>query len=420
MAVLKEIMRRSAWVTVGSVIGRALPIAASMTLAHKMGLGSFALVGLILTWAAIMPSLTTAGIGLVVTQLMAHLGTGFYKSVLKKGVITAIVAIAAVLGAIGLVGEETLSRIYPGMGLEKLSWGVLAIGVLSCFFHLTVSFFSGAHKPRTQSLFLAVLGIGQGIALWVAVLTSRPDSVVINLMVAYGVVISVAIYVVYRTIYNQAGEKTFQIGWSGWTRKVVPAILSTATVSPVALVCASFLADEPGGARELGAFFALEQLSMFITYVPSLIVQSSLPVISSEFGRSRWAAARHAFVMAGCQFAVLVVIVAVSIAFAGHILALYGELREYKDAFSVMLFNLLLTVPLATIGIYFQASGRFATGSVINLIWSFVFMMGSYLLQTEGVVGIQIARFIATVVLAVTTFLLFAFYWKRGEFRTPE
>jgi O-antigen/teichoic acid export membrane protein len=403
-----EIIRRSAWVTLGSVLGRALPILASMLLSRTLGLQKFAIVGIVMTWASIVPSLTTWGIGLVATQTVARYGSASYRIVFRWSIFSAACALVVLHGLLLLCGSGWITVLYPQIQMTEIGPGVLAIGIASSFFVLIQAFLNGAHRPKTLSLLLALSGLLQGVALFVAGIQKDVEHLVTYVLAAFLFNVG-ASYVLLRPILREHSEVSGPdfITFKSWLRQILPSIGASAAVAPVAFVCASMLANETDGMRQLGAFFALEQLSMLLTYVPSLVVQSTVPVLASLVVEDKNKAFHYVRKMAGYQVAVLAVLIFAAVLSAQFVLTLYGQLVDFRSAYLVMLLNVFITVPLATLGAYIQATGRFSLGSTLNLTWAAVFVLGSYYLQKFGCTGIQVARLLATCVLGFGTAAVF-------------
>jgi O-antigen/teichoic acid export membrane protein len=379
-----------------------------MLLSRGLGLQKFAIVGIVMTWASIVPSLTTWGIGLVATQTLARYGSASYRTVFRWSIFSAAFALVVLHGLLLLCGAGWINVLYPQVQMSEIGSSVLAIGIASSFFVLIQAFLNGAHRPKTLSLLLALSGLLQGIALFVAGIQKDVEHLVTYVLMAF--VFNVAVsYLLLRPILREQPEVSNRdfMTFKSWLRQILPSIGASAAVAPVAFICASMLANETDGMRQLGAFFALEQLSMVLTYIPSLVVQSTVPVLASLVAEDKNKAFYYVRKMAGYQIAVLAVLVFVASISAQYVLTLYGQLVEFRSAYLVMLLNVFITVPLATLGAYIQATGRFSLGSGLNLAWAASFVLGSFYLQQFGCTGIQVARLLATCVLGLGTAAVF-------------
>lgn len=394
--------------TMGSVAGRALPILAGMLLSRTLGLQKFAVVGIVMTWAAIVPSMTTWGIGLVATQTLARYGTPSYRSVVCWGFGSAFVALLVFHGLILLGGANWITAVYPGIQISNVGSSALAIGIASSIFVLIQAFLNGAHRPKILSFLLAFLGVLQGFALMLAAVRRDVVHLVDYLLSAFllnAVISSIALWTVVKEQVKTSRENPITL--RSWLSQILPSIGASAAVAPVTFVCASMLGDEVDGMRQLGAFFALEQIAMMLTYIPTLMVQSTVPVLASLISENKRKAFDYVSKMASYQFAVLALLIVIAALTSKFVLGAYGQLLDFQTPYLLMLLNIIISVPLATLGAYLQATGRFSLGSMLNVAWAVAFLVASFYLQHNGCTGIQIARLLATCVLGVGTVLVF-------------
>lgn len=406
-SIAHEILRRSIWVTLGSVIGRALPLLASVLLSRQRGLENFAVVGLVLTWMAVIPSLTTWGIGLVATQTMASQGKDYYRAIVKRSVLSALIGMVIVHTLIWTLGKPWMSKIYPGLSIEKIGPTALAAGAFASFFVLIQAFLNGCHQPKKLSALLAMSGLVQGLALCSVLFARDTESGTVYLAIAAAFTTCFASVVILVDMKNSPPLQDIpDTNLRQWLRKVIPAILSSATVAPITFICASMIASTSGGARELGAFFALEQVGMLLTYVPSLISQSTVPVLSTLVRDDERKAIAYVLKMAKYQFLLLAAMFIAAVPTAPFLLGVYGQLSDFRPAYFLLLTYVLIFVPLGTIGSYLQAAGKFVTGSVLNIIWALVFLGSSTVLRPHGAAGIELARVVATCALGIGTVIV--------------
>jgi len=416
VSVFREILRRSIWVTAGSIIGRALPLLAGVILTRTFGLEKFAVIGLVLTWIAVVPSLTTWGIGLVATQMMASRGADYYFDIVKWSVLSSLFALVLIQLLLFSIGGSWLAKIYPGIPITDIGPATLATGVCTSIFVLIQAFFNGAHQPKKLAGLLATSGILQGLALGCLVLQGDISNGPLFVLIGAFITSAIAGISFYSILMgNRDSRKSAGLDVVLWLRKIIPAILSSASVAPVTFICASMITASADGPRELGAFFALEQIGMVLTYIPTLIAQSTVPVLSRLIQEDEGKAVSYVLRMAKYQFLALAAVLCVAVATAPILLSLYGQLSDFRYAYFLLLANVLISVPLGTIGTYLQAAGKFVTGSVLNFVWAGLFVVASILLREGGAAGIEASRLIATCLLGVLTLVLIYLSVRRFE-----
>ncbi len=180
----------------------------------------------------------------------------------------------------------------------------------------------------------------------------------------------------------------------------LPAALSGVMVSPVNWVCAALLVNQPDGYNEMGVFSVANQWYAMLLFLPSLLGQVVLPVLSERLGQTDTRQSTKTLVLAIKMNALLVLplVLLVSIA-SPYIMNLYGE--GFGSGWPTLVVVLLTAGLLAVqmpVGQIIAASGKMWLGLAMNCGWAITFIVGTLLLLDHGSLGLATARAISYIV----------------------
>ncbi len=160
-----------------------------------------------------------------------------------------------------------------------------------------------------------------------------------------------------------------------------PALLSSAMVGPVTWFASAVLVNQPDGYHEMGVFNAANQWRTAILFLPSVLSQSALPILSNLLGgsdllnykRLLW---RNLPLVSGLALAVAVPVAAAS----PWIMAAYGP--EFSRGWPVLVLLVSATVlsgACSVIGLAITSSGRMWWGFILNCVWAAALVAGCLL-----------------------------------------
>jgi len=191
----------------------------------------------------------------------------------------------------------------------------------------------------------------------------------------------------------------------------LPAALSGIMVSPANWICVAMLVNQADGYHEMGIYNAANQWYAALIFLPNLLGQVLLPILSRGMGDKDIASAKKVLSMSMLinLIATVPALVVLSI-MSTWIMALYG-----KD-FSVGGLTLIIVLITATltsiqnpVGQLIAASNVMWTGFIMNLGWAIVFIVMTMMMVHWGSTGIAAARAIAYLVHSCWTFV---FAWR--------
>ncbi len=194
----------------------------------------------------------------------------------------------------------------------------------------------------------------------------------------------------------------------------LPAALSGVMVGPVNWVCAALLVNQPDGYNEMGIFSAANQWYAMLLFLPSLLGQVVLPVLSERLGQTDTRQSTKILVLAIKMNALLVfpLVLLVSIA-SPYIMNLYGAgFGNGWPTLVVVLFTAGLLAVQMPVGQIIAASGKMWLGFAMNSGWALTFIVSTLLLVDHGSYGLAGARAISYMVHAAWT-IGFAWWFLR-------
>lgn len=189
----------------------------------------------------------------------------------------------------------------------------------------------------------------------------------------------------------------------------LPAVLAGLLVGPVNWICTAMLARQPNGFFELGAFSAANHYRNALLYLPGLLGQVLLPLLS-ERNASHGSAAVTSTLRSVVRLNALVsgLAVAVVAALSPGLMALYGSgFRASWPVLVVLLGATYLQIVQAPLIKYIEATGRMWANLAMNAVWGTMVILSTSLLISRGALGLSLAQFAA---FFVFTILLFAYH----------
>jgi O-antigen/teichoic acid export membrane protein len=187
-------------------------------------------------------------------------------------------------------------------------------------------------------------------------------------------------------------------------------------VNPVNWACTAMLAVQPRGWEHVGALNAANQWFGALLWLPYLIAQSVMPILSERIGANDTARSAKV-VIASVKITVLMTLPFVigGSLVSKYIMAAYG--REFVGDWPTLVVSLVTCAVVAVqvpVGNLVAASGRMWDGLGMNLLWAVVFLTATWFALDWGVLGLVTARLVAYVAQGVWG-CAFAVLWVRSS-----
>jgi O-antigen/teichoic acid export membrane protein len=187
---------------------------------------------------------------------------------------------------------------------------------------------------------------------------------------------------------RSAGE--WQILW----KFSLPAFLSGMMVGPVNWICSALLVNQPNGYAEMGIFSAASQWRNAILFLPGVLGQVLVPMLSERIGlKDRPAIRKILFYSMAVNALVLGPIVIAGCFFSPSIMGAYG--KDFGSSWATLIVVLITSGLLAVqmpVGQVIIASGQLWLGFLMNIGWAAVTIFATMLALRKGAFGLAIGQ----------------------------
>jgi len=400
------------WSMAGAVISRGLMLGASVLVARMLGKTVYGELGMIRSTVGMFGIFAGFGLGLTATKHVAE----FRQSDPGRAgrIISLSWLVAMVTGGLMALG---LLIFAPWLASRTINAphlsGALRIGalilVISALNGAQTGVLSGFEAFKTiayVNLFVGLISFPILVAgAYFGGLTGAVWALVINLGVNWllnhiALRKEVSRYKVPFVFRDCSRE--FSILW----KFSLPAVLSSSMVGPVNWMCGALLVNQLGGYEEMGIFSAGNQWFNILLFLPEMLGQVVLPVLSERIGQNKPKQSSKTMSLAIKVNAILVLplVLLTSIA-SPYIMSLYGE--GFKNGWPTLVVVLItagLLAVQAPIRQIIAASGKMWIGFAMNFGWAITFIVSTKLLLDYGSLGLASARGIAYILHSICIF----------------
>lgn len=195
----------------------------------------------------------------------------------------------------------------------------------------------------------------------------------------------------------------------------LPALLSGVMVGPVNWACAALLVNQPEGYREMGIFNAANQWFTALLFLPGILGQVVLPILSERIGdKDKISSKKVLSLSIKLNFLTTVPVVIVLCFFSHFIMTLYGQ--DFSRG-SLTLVVVLTTAALVSIqspvGQVIAALNLMWVGFFMNLGWALFFLSIAWTIVDWGALGLASSRGLAYIAHATWTFAFLFFLLRK-------
>lgn len=400
------------WSLAGTVVSRGLALLAWILVPRMLGATAFGELGIIQGTVGLFATFAGLGLGLTATRYVAEFRV---KDPARAGRIIAFSTLTAT--ATGLAATISLLVLAPWLATNMLAAPHLA--------HLlrlsaVILFFGTVTGSQTGAL------LGFEAFKTIAAVNFSAGAVALPLIIGgvhlgglegavWGLGLSMAINwlvnsVALRREASQAGiPLSYDLCWTErdvlW-RFSFPVILTGVLVTPVNWVCAAMLVNRPGGYAELGIYNAAIQWQAALAFLPTLLSQVLLPILSDSHSNEGQHQTRKTLSTILGVFLAVTVLPAVVLAWAAPwIVVAYGESFQLPVR---LFYVVVLHTTLANLGtalwICLLARNRAWFGFFGNLVWAACLLVSFPFLLPQGAFGLACANVLGYIVAMVVIF----------------
>jgi O-antigen/teichoic acid export membrane protein len=367
----------------GAVISRGLMFAASVLVARMLGKTGFGELGIIQSTVGMFGVFAGFGLGLTATKHVAEFRSSNPE---RTGRIIGLSGLTATatggLMALGLcvsapwLAEHTINAPHLA-GVLRISAVMLFVSALNGAQTGALSGFEAFKTIAYVNLFVGLLSFPILIGgAYFGGLTGAVWAIIINLCINwllnhFALRKEICLYNVPFTLKNCSRE--LSILW----RFSLPAVLSSFVLTPVTWLCNAILVNQPTGYAEMGIYNASYQWHILLMFIPSLILQTVLPVMSETNSRDEL---NHAFkkTLDTTQSTIVALVIPFGTALmflSDALMLLYGgEFRAGSTVLIGIVSGTLISSIGAATGPVLQAKGRIWIGVLFNLTYGAILL----------------------------------------------
>ena len=409
--IAKRLATGAFWSLIASVASRSFALLASIVMARWLGKVAFGEYGIILSTLDMFGTMAGFGMGLTSTKFVAECR---HRDPEKAGRIIAISSATAWI--FGIIGGVVLVFLGPWLANRVLVAPHLATLLQMSAFSLLFSAVSGAQMGVLVGFEafrkIAGLSLVSGLLIFMCRVSG---TLMLDLSGAvYGMIVAQAAgclvtYVVLRQVAFDSGIST---RYEHCLRELpmlwkfsLPSVLSSFTVMPVTWICSAMLVNQPHGYAELGIFTAANQWHTIILFVPAILSQAAMPVLSDRIGAGDDdQGMKIIFVLVKTCAFVMLPVLAIGV-FSKLIMGFYGA--GFESGWQVMLVSLLTAGVMAVqtpIAYMMAAKGRMWLWLLMSSVMGLCFIGLNARWVQFGALGMARARFVATCIQCMWSF----------------
>jgi O-antigen/teichoic acid export membrane protein len=413
------------WSGLGGVVSRAATLLGTIAAARLLGREVFGQLSMVQSTVTMFSVLSSFGLGVTATKYVAE--HRLQQPTLACSILRTCQIVAWITGSLGtliLVGlapwlaRESLAAPELAAPL-RLAAPVLLLGALSATQYGALAgleAFRGIAISSTQANLILLVSMIAGAWWW-----GLPGAVA-------SLVVGAAMTWLFqqRSLVRAARTAGLDIcqrqptQWRVLWSYSLPAVFSGIMIGPVNWYCNAMLVNGPAGYREMGAYNAGSQYLTALLFIPIVLSQAVLPMLSERFGaRDQTRAMKLMLLSVRINALVVWPLVLLGSLASPWLMRLCGP--SFVEAWPTLIVCFLtagilsLLTPISQV---LAATGRMWTGFLMNTGWAITFVVFTWLLVERGALGLALARLIAYALHAAWT-CAYAVYLLRTLKDTP-
>ncbi len=408
------------WVVVGTCISQLLTLAAGIAVARWLGSEEYGRFGVLQSTIAAVGVFAGLGLGLTSAKYVSEYiensseRAGRIASMcIASSVTGGLLLMIAILLFAGPLAEKSLRDSGLCLYLRLAS----ALPLLNALIGVQSGILAGMGEFRDIALTSIYRGLAS-VPLFVCGVHFGGLVGAVAALVATSVVGVICNHVAIRkhnllTYHGIFAERRILWAFS------VPALLSGALVGPVVWLGNMILVRRPAGYAELGLFTAASQWRTAVTFLPAILAQTTLPILSQLYSAGQ---VRRFYKVLTVNIAITLSVstLCALIVVAGKRLIVRAYGHEYEDISEVMILMLVATIISAGASVIGQALASAAemwSGFWLNCVWASTFVISCILLvPTRGAMGLAEA-FVISYALHALVLTLYCWFTVRNHKR---
>lgn len=405
------------WSVLGTVAVRLTPMITTILISHWFGIetvGTFAI-----TYGTLLSAtfLASTGVNLMATRNVAAYAA---KDPVTAGRLAGMALLLAagcaiLLGLLIFVfAEDIASRLLRQPELAFYLKAISPIIIVNALNNSQIAILSGLQQFKTIARLNTIMGCLMIAAVPAGLYFYGLTGAFAGLGAAYLAGCVITAPAMTGALRAKGIPLAFRGALSQWpmiTGFAIPALLASLLFEPVNWICTTIVVGHPDGLRQVGLYFIAMQLETLLLFAPQIVVQVTIPMLSTGFGEADRRRVLNVLGMGiGTNIAIAIGFVAVMMLFGDWFLVLFKlDPAQHWPIFMVVVFASAIIAGALPLGQVPVSSGHMWTGLSITGGWAATFIIGTWLLQDHGALGLVEARALAwlAVLAAYAAFMAF-------------
>jgi len=399
----ERLLRGAFWSMIGSMVSRAMGLAAAILAARIVGKLVYGELGIIQTTVGMLGTLAGFGMSTTASKYVAEFRK---KDPLRTGRIIALCSLAS--WGISLTLSAVLFFLAPWLCRHTLD-----APQLTGFLRLSVPLLVVSGINGAQLGVLLVFEAFKSVARVNFITGSLNFPLVVGAALMFGlsgIICGMILAQAFgcllnlRALRREAKRYKVEISFSTCISELpiiwrfsVPSVLTQILISAVGWVTATMLVRQPNGYSEMGSFNAANQWFNAALWLPMMICSAALPVLSERIGAAdNQNSIRLLWMSVKINGLVVLPLVTLGCLASPYIMRSYGAgfNGTWPTLVAVLITAGLLSLELP-IGEFLSACGRMWLGFWSNFGWGIIFLGSTMVLLERGAVGLASARMVA-------------------------
>ena len=407
----KKLTEGAAWNGLAQIMYRGMVITGMLIAARILGLERFGQLSILYNTTMTFHVVASLGLIMTGTKLVAEL---YEKDKPRTGRIIALCHYVAAASS-GVVGGGML-LFAPWIASEILNDAALASGVrltaLLLLFQVLADSSLGINLGFLAFRGIFIANVAAGLGSFLLLIIGAHYYGVPGALLGLALAEAVRFTLLLRLCHRSADQYEIPRSWRFPREELavlwhvsLPSMATAILWLPVTWIGTLMLVRQPGGFAEMGLFGAANQWFSLLLFVPGVVTQTILPILSGQVGSGDRADARSLAIRSAGIMLVLVALISAPLMLASPwITAAYGpEFVAGIWVFVLMLTAAVAASPQGILGNFLAAENRFWLRFRINLLWALCYLAAAYPLVTHGAAGLAIALIIAYAVRTLAT-----------------
>ena len=412
--------RGAVWSLLGGIVSQGSTLAASVVTARLLGREQFGEFGMIQSTVGMFGILAGMGLGLTATKYVAELRA---KDPARAGriialgitvaLITATVAVTALFVGAPWLAASTLNAAHLSAEL-RIAAGLLFINAFNGTQNGILAGFEAFRAIARVSLARGIVTFPLTVCC-VSLWDLRGAVVALVAAAVVGLVLN------HIAIHAECKRNGVPVRWERFWRErfilwkfSLPAFLSGAMTGPAVWAANSILVNQRSGYSEMGIFSAANQWRMAVAFLPLLLAQPVLSMLSNLAMRDMRSFRRVLRANLYLNVGLSVSIAAPVIACSSRIMRAYGS--DFRSGAPVLILLALATAISSIISVMAQAMASLDKvwwGFALNSAWALVLLASAVMLVPRyGALGLAGAYLASYSVHALTVSTYVKIYFR--------